>query len=255
MGHRHRDAFMTWWAPVKQACEDGKAPASFIRDDLLKKHTEYSGNDEDNMYLSMSILSAGSDSPRMALNTLVMAVLCHPESIARARKEADGICGCDAGRLPGLRDMERMPYTCALVKEVLRWRPPFPLVPPHQLVQNLEFEGYSFPAGTEFVINSYAVAHEHEDAESFRPERWTENGTETNILQGLRAFDGGKRMCVGYKLAQMDLFVAFARLLYCFDYTSVSLYILNSRENANDGRLVTMTVCASGIISSKSLSQ
>ena len=56
MGQAHHDAFMTWWGPVKKACEEGTAPPSFIRDALLAKQTEYSGKDEDNMYLAMSIL-------------------------------------------------------------------------------------------------------------------------------------------------------------------------------------------------------
>ena len=223
MGEKHHDAFMTWWGPVRKAFEEGTAPPSFIRDALLVRETEYSGNDEDNMYLSMTILSAGSDSPRMALNTLVMAALCYPEATAKARAEADAVCGDKAERLPGLSDMSQMPFTSALIKEILRWRPPFPIVPPHQLVQDLEFEGYSFPAGTEFMINSFPVSHDGEGPDSFRPERWIENNSETNVTQGIWAFGGGRRMCVGYKLAQMELFVAFARLLYCFDYSSVRL--------------------------------
>lgn len=222
MSQDHYKAFMSWWAPVKKACDEGTAPPSFVRDALLAEQTRYTGNDEEAMYLALSTISAGSDSTRIPMNALVAAAVCHPDAMRKAREEADAVCGNRAGRLPGIGDMHKMPFTCALLKEVLRWRPPIPLVPQHQLTQNLEFEGYYFPAGTEFVINSFPVAHDIDAPEAFHPERWM-GVNEASIIQGLWVCGGGRRICVGYKLAQTQLFVAYARLLYCFDYAAVSL--------------------------------
>lgn len=220
MGQDHYDVFVGWWAPVKKACEEGTAPPSFVRDALLAKEMGYTGTDEEAMYLATSVISAGSDNTRLPLNTLVMAALCHPHTIAKAREEADSVCGHMAQCLPGVDDIPNMPYTCALVKESLRWRPSVPLVPQHQLTQDLEFEGYCFPAGTEFLINSFPVAHDGNGPDDFRPERWMD-GNEASVTHGLWVFGGGRRICVGYKLAQTQLFVAWARLLYCFDYAPV----------------------------------
>lgn len=175
------------------------------------------------MYLAMSVVSAGSDSTRMTLNVFVMAALCYPEALGRARKEIDRVCGDNAERLPDLHDLGRMSYVCALIIEVLRWRPVVPLVPQHQLTRDLRFEGYHFPAGTEFVINSIPVCNNFEASEQFMPERWLD-GQEGNITNGLWQFGGGRRICVGYKLAQTQLLVAFARLAYCFDYSAVSSF-------------------------------
>ena len=238
VGSDHHRAFMSWWAPVRKACEDGTAPPSFVRDALLARETQYAGNDEEAMYLAMSTISAGSDNTRMPLNTLVMAALCHPDAIAKAREEADAVCGSMAGRLPGICDIPKMPYTNALVKEVLRWRPPMPLIPQHQLTQDLEFEGFYFPAGTEFLMNSFPIAHDGDGPDAFRPERWMD-GTEASIIKGLWVFGGGRRVCVGYKLAQTQLFVAFARLLYCFDYAPVSLTHTIFSCNADKDRLAS----------------
>ena len=224
MGEDHNRVFMSWYAPVKKACEEGTAPPSFVRDALLAKETQYTGDDEEAAYLAISTISAGSDNTRIPLNALVMAALCYPDAMKKAREEADAVCddGTVAKRLPAIDDIPQMPYTCALVKEVLRWRPAVPLVPQHQLTQDLEFEGYRFPAGTEFLVNSFPVAHYVDGPESFQPERWLD-GNEANVGHGLYVFGGGRRVCVGYKLAQTQLFVAFARLLYCFDYIPVSL--------------------------------
>ena len=222
MGQDHYKAFTSWWEPVKKACDEGTAPPSFVRDALLAEQTRFKGSDDDAMYLALSTVSAGSDSTRIPMNALVAAALCHPDAMRKAREEADAVCGSRATRLPGLADMHKMPFTCALLKEVLRWRPPIPLVPQHQLTQDLEFEGYYFAVGTEFLINSFPVAHDIDTPEGFCPERWL-GANEASLTQGLWVCGGGRRICVGYKLGQRQLFVAYARLLYCFDFAAVSL--------------------------------
>lgn len=188
----------------------------------------------------MSTISAGSDNTRMALNSLVMAVSCHPDAIAKAREEADNICIGMAGRLRCIGDIPKMPYTCALVKEGLRWRPPMPPIPQHQLTQNLKFEGYYFSAGTELLMDSFPIAHDRDCPDAFQPERWMD-GTETIVIKGIWVFGGGRRVWVGYRLAQTQLFVAFARLLYCFDYASISLTHAIFSCNADNDRLASTT--------------
>ena len=108
----------------------------------------------------MSTTSAGSDHTRMPLSSRVMAALYHSDAIAKAREEADALCGGIAGRLPVIRDIPKMPYTCALVKEVLCWRPQILLIPQDRLTQDLEFKSYHFLAGTESLMSSIPIAHD-----------------------------------------------------------------------------------------------
>ena len=219
IGQVHYDCFRTWWEPVKEAIANGTSPPSFVRDVLLNEDTKYTGTDEEAMYLATSILAAGSDNPRMAINVFVMSALCYPDALQKAREEVDRVCG-NATRLPGVDDMVAMPYLCAFLKEIMRWRPAVPIIPQHQLIQDLEFEGYLFPAGTEFLINGVSVGKDFQEPQVFRPERWLD-GNEGNITQGLWHFGGGRRICVGYKVAQTQLFIALARLMYCFNYAPV----------------------------------
>ena len=221
MGHFHRQVLQSWWDPVRTAVDAGDAPASFVRDVLLHPDMKYKGDNEEAMYLATSVMAAGGDNTRMTLNTFIMAIISHPEALQRAREETDIICGY-AKRLPSLADMSSMPYLSAMVKEVLRWRPTVPVVPQHELTEDLEFEGYHFPAGNDFLINSLAVSSNFEDAEKFLPERWID-GNEVNAIADFWGFGGGRRICVGYKVAQQALFIAYARLVYCFDIVPVSL--------------------------------
>ena len=101
---------MSWWMPVKKACEEGTASATFVRDALLAKEAKHTGNNEEAMYLAMGTISAGgNNNTRILLNTLVMAALCHPDATTKARKEADAVCSEIAERLPGIGDILKMP--------------------------------------------------------------------------------------------------------------------------------------------------
>ena len=91
----------------------------------------------------------------------------------------------------------------------------------HTLRADLEFEDYRFPKGTGFFINEIAVGNECDEPEAFKPERWLD-GHEQDASHGLWQFGGGRRICVGYRLAQRGLLINIARLVYCYDHSAVS---------------------------------
>ncbi|KAM5358392.1 hypothetical protein ACJZ2D_015322 [Fusarium nematophilum] len=247
LGDWNYNVYNSWWAPVRKQVEEGTAPPSFVRDVLLDKDTRYKGDDQDCMYVAMQLIEAGSDTTREALNIMVMAILEYPEPFRKARAEIDRVCGIEEqARLPNLSDMDGLRFICAIAKEVLRWRPIFLVTPDHVASQDIEFEEYRFPAGTGFVINEVAVGDECERPDVFYPERWL-NGHETDISHGLWQFGGGRRICVGYRLAQRSLFINMARLIQCIDFKPDGPYngkILNL-ESTNEPFPVKTTVRSS----------
>ncbi|KAK5989561.1 Cytochrome P450 monooxygenase yanC-like protein [Cladobotryum mycophilum] len=218
MGIFHYTVFKQWWEEMLSLNSPNLRP-SFVFDSVLK---DFSGTTEQAMYLTMFILAAGADNPRMTMNSGIMACMAYPAVMNKARYELDQVCGDNAGRLPGLKDLPQLPYVCAVVKEILRWRPTVPLIPQRVLVKDMELEGYRFPAGTEFLVNSTAVcANGYEKPHEFYPDRWLDTEKSgCDVKQDLwqYAFSAGKRSCVGYKLAQKEMLVVFARLLYCFNF-------------------------------------
>ncbi|EAW17229.1 uncharacterized protein NFIA_005930 [Aspergillus fischeri NRRL 181] len=123
------------------------------------------------LYLRFSLSVAPSrtaglqcQSPAELSAAMAALLFCYPEVFQKARAEVDRLCGTDKKklRLPVLDDMDQMPYTCAIIKELLRWRPIFPSTPDHVLTSNLEFEGYHIPAGVWFVVNEIPGCYESE---------------------------------------------------------------------------------------------
>ncbi|EXJ56532.1 hypothetical protein A1O7_06876 [Cladophialophora yegresii CBS 114405] len=213
------NAYHAYWNPIKEKVQAGQAPPSFAKDVILGEG-KFSGSDTDKMFLAMQITEAGSDTTRLAINIFILAAVTHRDKFLKARAELDAICGSNAQRLPSFGDEDLAPYLHACIKEIFRWRRIFIWTPEHELTQDLEFEGYFFPKGTNFVINHTNIATNPdlvESPEKFMPERWLD-GNEQDILNGIWQFGAGRRVCVGYKLAQKSLFINLARLIYCFDF-------------------------------------
>ncbi|KAK4951529.1 hypothetical protein LTR10_010505 [Elasticomyces elasticus] len=194
MGQATNDAYSSYWAPIQRSIEQGKSPQSFARD-LVFNEAKFTGSEKDKMFLAMQLVEAGSDTTRLALNIFVLTSVTNTKHFLRARTEIDRVCGNKGERLPGFDDEKDLPYINAFVKEMLRWRRIFDWTPEHMLTEDLEFEGYFFPKGTNFVINHASIANDpaaYEDPQSFRPERWLD-GRETEIMGGSWQFGGGRR--------------------------------------------------------------
>jgi len=67
---------------------------------------------------------AGTDTTLSSVKTLFLAMVNYPEVQRKAQEELDRVL---QGRLPQLGDEADLPYTTAVVKEVLRWHPVTPL--------------------------------------------------------------------------------------------------------------------------------
>ncbi|KAK4626561.1 Cytochrome P450 monooxygenase aneD [Fulvia fulva] len=220
MGARHYQAFTSWWHPIKTQATGDKAQHSWVKQVILGPTTNFLGNEDEAAYLTNTLISAGGDNPRIALNTCLMASIVHTSACHHVRTEIDTVCHDPDGslRLPATSDIPQMPYTCAFIKECLRYYPVVPMVPPHTAAESFSFEQYTFPKGTSFILNIPTITRDYLDPQSFQPERWIDGrGGEAKLTEAFWGFGGGKRVCIGYKAAQTGLFLPFARLMMCFE--------------------------------------
>lgn len=96
------------------------------------------------------------------------------------------------------------PWLDAVATEVLRLRPPLPVVV-RKLSARTTVAGFDLPAGTR-VAPCIFLAHRepasYPEAAAFRPERFLEEGPQTYAWL---PFGGGTRRCVGAAFAQLEL--------------------------------------------------
>ncbi|KAH8659246.1 cytochrome P450 [Tricladium varicosporioides] len=169
-----------------------------------------------------SIMEAGSDTSRIAISQVIAAAALDKRWVNTLRSHLDRVCP-NASRLPSFSDRPSLPYMSAVAKEAMRWRPMAQIGFPTMLTTDDEYEGYRFPAGTVFTWNALTIAldeKEFEDPMRFWPERFMD-GNEENVLKGHLGFGPGRRMCSGYHVGDTNVWIAVARLMYCFDFEPV----------------------------------
>jgi cytochrome P450 len=77
----------------------------------------------------------------------------NPHTVRRAQEELDKVVGND--RLPDFSDEVDLPYTSAIVKEVLRWGCPLPIGVPKRVMVDDVYNGHFIPAGATIVENTW----------------------------------------------------------------------------------------------------
>lgn len=97
-----------------------------------------------------------------------------------------------------------MPYTEAVLQEVLRFSAMVPLGVTHKALREVEFHGFTIPKGTLIFANLYWAMHDPKiwgDPETFRPERFlSEDGKSVLKHEALLPFSTGKRVCLGEEI-------------------------------------------------------
>ena len=105
-------------------------------------------------------------------------------------------------------------YLGALVKEVLRIRPPLPATAGRILLtEPLTIGPHTIPAGTLILIDTWGVQHDpdvHPDPDRFDPERFLSGALPP---YSWLPFGGGGHRCIGAPLAELEVKVALRTIL------------------------------------------
>ena len=145
------------------------------------------------LYTLVDLFVAGINTVSTSLEWLLLLAAKEPLVQARAR--------ADAG------------YAQALVKEVLRDKPP--LLLPRRALEDASVGGYHIAAGSVVYANNYALAHGERwwiEPSAFRPERWLQE--EQRLSAGGAGgkdackyipYSIGRRVCPGSRLADAEL--------------------------------------------------
>ncbi|KAJ7155817.1 cytochrome P450 [Mycena filopes] len=218
-----RDLLEVPFAETKRRIDKGVASASFTSLNLDRLN-DWSSADKAERESTVkasaaNTYAAGADTTVSALGTFVLAMILNPGVQRKAQAEIDSVVG--VGHLPDFSDEPRLPYICAIVKEVLRWRNVTPIALPHYLEVEDEYRGYRVPAGSVVLGNAWALLHDKDmypDPDSFNPDRFLLAGKLNPAIRDPEAaFGFGRRICPGRHLASASLFITIASILATFN--------------------------------------
>jgi cytochrome P450 len=178
-------------------------------------------------------LYAGHDTTSSTLLYTYLLLSRHPVVLSKVRAEHDNIFGSDFSLDSITRTiaddstlLNQLPYTLAVIKEVLR------IFPPAGSMRNgrsdvflADEQGQQYPTEGCYIWTLSLALHHNpqvfEQPEDFIPERWLV-GSEDPLhpkKASWRAFEWGPRACIGQTLAQLELKVALVMTARMFDIT------------------------------------
>ena len=163
----------------------------------------------------ITFIVAGHETVASALTWAWQLLATHPQVWDRLRAETAPVA---AEHGPVFADLARLPYTAAVLDEVLRLYPPAWLITRRSLTDD-ELAGVKVAAGSLLIVSPWLV-HRHEslwvDPEQFRPERFLdEAGQRRRDLvagAGYLPFGAGPRLCIGRDMALLEGVLVLAAL-------------------------------------------
>jgi sterol 14-demethylase len=166
----------------------------------------------------LAAMFAGHHTSSVTAAWTLLELLQHPHELRKVRGELDGIFA--DGREVDYASLREIAVTDRAIKETLRLHPPLFMLLRGSL-EPFEFGGYTFPAGTWFVV-SPSVAHRipevFRDPDRFDPDRFGPGREEDKAPFAFIAFGGGRHKCMGNAFAILQLKTILAILLRDYDF-------------------------------------
>uniref|UniRef100_A0A7M5VDG6 Uncharacterized protein n=1 Tax=Clytia hemisphaerica TaxID=252671 RepID=A0A7M5VDG6_9CNID len=119
-------------------------------------------------------------------------------------------------------DKENLPYSEAVLKETNRLGSIAPLAIPHKTTVDTSIGGHPISKGTKILLNLYSMHHDPahwDEPEKFKPERWlnADGSLKKEKPSHYFPFGAGTRVCLGDRMAKIQIFLIVTRLLVNFE--------------------------------------
>ncbi|XP_004545048.2 25-hydroxyvitamin D-1 alpha hydroxylase, mitochondrial [Maylandia zebra] len=163
------------------------------------------------------LLLAGVDTISSTMSWSLYELSRHPDVQATLRAEV--LTVLEGRKIPEAADVAQMPFLKAIVKEVLRL---YPVIPANARVipeRDIQVGGYLIPKNTLITLCHFATSRDpgvFANPNHFNPYRWL-NKDQTYHPYASVPFGVGKRSCIGRRIAELELYLALARIISEFE--------------------------------------
>ncbi|GIY95135.1 cytochrome P450 2C25 [Caerostris extrusa] len=165
------------------------------------------------------VFGAGSETVRTSILWFIYIMAAYPEVQKKVQQEILEVIGTE--RRPEYLNMKCMPYTHAIIMEIMRWKTIVPLNLAHYAMADTKVGGYDIPKGTTVIANLWNAHHDPRywnEPHKFKPERFlSEDGKSVVKSSNFMPFSLGRRVCPGESMAYMEIFLYFTSILQKFD--------------------------------------
>ncbi|KAH6856753.1 cytochrome P450 [Chaetomium sp. MPI-CAGE-AT-0009] len=168
-----------------------------------------------------TFLFASQDATSSAATWLFQIMAQRPDVLDRVRDENLKVRNGDINAAVDMDQLESMTYTRAVVRELLRYRPPVLMVP---YVVKKPFpitETYTAPKGSMVIPTTYMALRDpevYDRPDEFDPERYYTGDAETKGMKNYLVFGTGPHYCLGQQYAQLNLALMVGKASLLLDW-------------------------------------
>ena len=192
----------------------------------------------------LTLVVAGHETTASTLNWTWWLVSQHPEVEQRLQEEQDRVGPLGTGAT--YADLERLPYTLAVLQEALRLYPPAWILTRRAIGPD-KLGGYDVPPGTDVFLSPFVV-HRHpafwDNADRFDPGRFELGRGEARHKFAYLPFGAGPRHCIGenFSIFEMMLHLNGAARRFRLRPTDTEPVTMEARINLRTTRDIQMMV-------------
>lgn len=174
--------------------------------------------------LCSEFLNGGTDTTATALDWGIAQLIANPDVQAKLYQEIQTTVG---DKKVDEKDVDKMPYLQAVVKELLRKHPPTYFSLTHAVTEPTTLAGYDIPTDANVEFYLPAVGEDPKlwsNPEKFNPDRFVSGGEDADIT-GVTAvkmmpFGVGRRICPGLGLGTVHIHLMLARMVQEFQWSA-----------------------------------
>ncbi|XP_034769765.1 25-hydroxyvitamin D-1 alpha hydroxylase, mitochondrial [Acipenser ruthenus] len=163
------------------------------------------------------LMLAGVDTISSTMSWTLYELSRHPEVQDALYREIQKVL--QGNSIPSANEVGRMPLMKAVVKEVLRL---YPVIPGNARViadRDILVGEYIIPKKTLITLCHFATSRDPKvfsNPDSFQPQRWLSRDQSHHPYASI-PFGFGKRSCIGRRIAELEVYLALARILTRFE--------------------------------------
>ncbi|EOA22664.1 hypothetical protein CARUB_v10003366mg [Capsella rubella] len=193
--------------------------------DLNIEGRETAPSNEELVTLCSELLNGGTDTTGTAIEWGMAQLIANPEMQSRLYDEIKSTVGDD--RRVEEKDMDKMVFLQAFVKELLRKHPPTYFSLTHAVTETTTLAGYDIPAGVNVEIFIPGISEDPRiwsNPKEFDPDRFISGKEEADITgnSGVKMipFGVGRRICPGLTMATVHVQLMLARMVQEFEWSA-----------------------------------
>lgn len=224
MKHRKKAIAIITEMIKKRRAQPQKTSKGDVLGALLERQELLGLTDEAVIDTIILFVGGGSDTSANTLAFAIKELNKNPDLLRRLREEhlslvksEDGICSL------GYDDMDKIPLTIHVLCETMRLNPPLSQQK-REVMKDMTYKGYLFPKGytvfTDFRTMQSNPSY-YSEPKAFQPDRFKNQDLKTILANPAFApFGGGSKMCIGYRLAFVQMSIFLHHFLVGFEWKS-----------------------------------